>query len=91
MLEAGMSPDTSVLNGVLVMNGEGKSSSPLVCEASTRGHELSVRITRLLLSNKADLNQDQTGELALDYAIRHRNEELVRILISKARNFLHEH
>ncbi|CAG8908658.1 unnamed protein product [Penicillium egyptiacum] len=82
MLQAGMSPDTSVLNGASVTNG-GESSSPLVHAARIRDNELSVKITRLLLLHKADLNQKQTGELALECAIERRNEVLLRILISK--------
>lgn len=75
MLEAGMSPDS------LVTNDEGECSSPLVYAARIRDNELSVKMARLLLLHKADVNQSRTGE-ALEWAITFGNEELVRILLS---------
>lgn len=76
MLEAGMSPDS------IVTDGAGEDLSPLVHAACISNNELSVKISRLLLLHKADLNKSQAGKSALGCAIRSRNEELVRILIS---------
>lgn len=81
MLEAGMDPDTLITDAERLPM---KTVTPLgfIAMKFRENSSLARQISALLLQHKATISLCHNGESALDIAVKHSNESMVKILIS---------